>query len=266
MDSTTYLGFPAPLLGMKPARLPVLFDDGDLLALAKPVGVLVQEDAWFRKVPVLVEAIRHQSLSGKPEFERLGISREGLWAITDLDPECHGPVLFSRQRPRAEALRNALGSGNLEFTFCILSKGEVEEDSFDCDLPITRHREKPRMLVSHTTGKIAHTRFQKIGVEGAYQSWIAQTNYPRRHQIPLHAMESGLPILGDERYAKSWLPMLSRLKRDYQPKRDLEEKPLYDGPAYYLKTLKLDDGTVIECSSPPKWRGLCRQLEKYPQG
>ena len=46
MEKQMQLGFPVPLLGMEPVRLPVLYDDGDLLALAKPVGDMVQNDAW----------------------------------------------------------------------------------------------------------------------------------------------------------------------------------------------------------------------------
>ena len=94
MDKTIPLGFPVPLLGMQPVRLPVLFDDGELLALAKPAGVLVQSDPWYANLPELVEAIRFQAHDGKPEFQRLNIGPEGLWAVTDLDPECYGPVLF----------------------------------------------------------------------------------------------------------------------------------------------------------------------------
>jgi 23S rRNA-/tRNA-specific pseudouridylate synthase len=153
MESSSQLGFPAPLLGMRPVRLPVLFDDGRRIVLAKPVGVLVQEDGWFRKLPVLVEAIRHQSRQGKQEFQRLGIGEEGLWAVTDLDPELHGPVLFSRDREDAEALRSAVGSGAFEFSYLLLTRGHVTEESLTCDLPVARHRQLPRILVSHTKGK-----------------------------------------------------------------------------------------------------------------
>ena len=42
MDKLPHLGFPVPLLGLQPQRLPILFDDGTLIALAKPLDVLVQ--------------------------------------------------------------------------------------------------------------------------------------------------------------------------------------------------------------------------------
>jgi 23S rRNA-/tRNA-specific pseudouridylate synthase len=266
MEKMPHLGFPSPLLGVEPARLPVLFDDGEILALAKPMGVLVQSDAWFLRIPVLVEAIRHQSEQGKNEFQRLNIGREGLWTVSDLDPECYGPVLFARNREKAEELRSSLGSGEFQFTYTLLSKGHVPQDAFECSLPITRHKSHPRMLVSHTTGKKASTTFERGRAVAGCHEWFAKTRYPRRHQVLLHAMESDLPVLGDERYARDPIPLLSRLKRDYQPKLELGERPLYAGPAYYLSELCLGDGRVISSPVPPRWNGLIKQLEKHGQG
>lgn len=260
------LGFPVPLLGMQPARLPVLFDDGELLVLAKPAGVLVQEDGWYPRLPVLIEAIRHQSRQGKGEFQRLGIGEAGLWAVTDLDPEFHGPVLFARTREVAEDLRSAVGSGAFTFTFQFLTRGNPADSIINCDLPITRHRNQNRMLVSHTTGKRTQTRFEKGEPVAGCHLWTASTSFPRRHQILLHAMECGLPVLGDVRYARDPLPLLSKMKRSYQPKRDLDERPLYDGPACYLKELSIGEGRTVEAPLPPRWNGLCRQLEKHHGG
>jgi hypothetical protein len=98
---------------------------------------------------------------------------------------------------------------------------------------------------------------------GGCHLWEARTHFPRRHQILLHALESGLPVLGDERYAKDRLPLLSRLKRDYQPKQDLEERPLYDGPACFLREIRMGDERVVSSPEPPRWSGLIKQLDKH---
>ena len=139
MSKLPHLGFPAPLLGMESIRLPVLMDSGDCLVLTKPRGVLVQADIWYPRCPVLVEAIRHQASEAKPEFSRLNIGPEGLWAVHDLDPEFWGPVLFARGREQGDALRSACGSAAFEFTFLFLSKSS-QQTSIECDLPIARHR------------------------------------------------------------------------------------------------------------------------------
>lgn len=269
MSKLPHLGFPAPLLGMEPVRLPVLMDSGDCIALAKPQGVLIQADSWFPRCPVLVEAIRHQAAEGKPEFERLGIGPEGLRAVHDLDPEIWGPVLFARGREQGDALRSAYGSSAFEFTFIFLTRASGrsgEETAVECDLPIARHRTKPKILVSHTTGKKALTRFDKIGNMGRYELWMAKTDFPRRHQILLHAAESGIPVLGDRIYAGDKPLLLSRFKRNYRTKQDLEERPLYDGPACYLSRIQLGAHVDLTSPEPPRWKGLVNQLVRLSAG
>ena len=248
---------------MDSIRLPVLFDDGQLIALAKPVGTLVQSDSWFPRLPVLIEAIKYQAAHGKPEFERLGIGPEGLWAIHDLDPECAGPVLFSRNREQAEELRNARGSGQIRFTFAFLTASKRAEAAFACDLPLARHSRQPRMLVSHTTGKKSETHFIQGDSFGAYRLWFAITHYPRRHQILLHAAESSLPILGDALYASSEPALLSRFKRDYHAREDRDERPLYDGPACFLREISWAEDGQVTYHEPPRWAGLVRQLVRH---
>jgi 23S rRNA-/tRNA-specific pseudouridylate synthase len=263
MSQPTHLGFPVPLLGWEPMRLIVLFDDGERIALEKPPGLLVQPDPWYPRLPVLVEAIRHQAGAGKPEFRRLGIGESGLWAVHELDPECCGPVLFCRRREQAEAMRNALGSEAFRFTFEFLAKAAPPADPVTCHLPLARHHQMRRMLVSHTTGKQAETLFNGGEALGAYAICQATTAYPRRHQILLHAFESGLPVLGDTVYAGNQPIFLSNLKRDYRPRRHGEERPLMDGPAYYLKELQAGPDCRIGMPGPPRWNNLRKQLEKY---
>ncbi len=251
---------------MEPHRLDILHDDGELLVLAKPQGVLVQADSWYPRLPVLIEALRHQAAQEKPEFVRRNIGPDGLWAVTDVDPELYGPVLLTRTRERAEELRNALGSGVFMFTYTFLAKVVTPEAEQSCELPLARHSRLPRMLVSHATGKKCQTRFAVGESIGPFHYCTAATPFPRRHQILLHAAESGLPVLGDSLYARQKPLLLSSMKRDYSPKKDLEERPLYDGPACFLSRLVLPDGIAVDTPEPPRWNGLTRQLERHGRG
>ncbi len=263
MNSPSFLGFPPPLLGMRSQRLQVLYDDGELLALTKPANVLVQADSWYPRLPVLIEAIRYQANAGKPEFKKNGISESGLWAISDLDPEFHGPVLFARSRQIAADLKNDIGSGLITFTYTFLTGKHASENTLQSDLPLARHRSEKRMLVSHTTGKKAVTEFSKIQDAKRFSAWQAVVSYPRRHQMLVHPFECGIPVLGDTRYAGNRPIMLSEIKRNYQKKRDVDEQPLYPGPACYLKQIQLAGRITIDCPQPPKWLGLLKQLEKH---
>lgn len=258
-----FIGFPPPLLGERPIRLPVVFDDGDWLALQKPTNVLVLEDNWYPRLPVLVEAIRYQAGKGKPELQEMGIGESGLWANLDVDPEVSGPVLFSRDRNHSEASKSSYGSGDFLLTFGLVVRGGKDLDSAVSDLPIARHAREKRMLVSHTTGKQCRTEFQKVGRLGRnYTLWQAQTRFARRHQIFLHAVEVGLRIVGDRRYAKEDYPLLSRLKSSYRPSKTREERPLLESPAIWLQGIRLPNGTEISGPVPDKVAGFLKQLER----
>lgn len=263
MPDPQQLGFPAPLLGEQPFRLPVLFDDGEVLVVVKPSGVLVREDSWYPRTPVLIEAIRYQAAAGKPEFSRLEIPRSGLWAVNDLDPECHGPVLLSRSRDIAEVLKEAYGSRQFQFCFELIGEATTPESSFSCELPLARHRTQKRMLVSHATGKQAETHFELLRHFGRYDLVQARTSFPRLHQVLLHGTESGFRVLGDPVYAKTPPPLLSRFKRDYRPRKDREEQPLYPGPAYRLASIRPAGFPLITCPPHSKWNALVRQLSRH---
>ena len=258
-----YLGFAPPLLGMQPRRLSVLFDNGELIALQKPAGVLVLEDNWFPRTPVLVEAIRHEASRRKQELADRNVGPDGLWAVYDLDPECAGPVLFSRTKELAEELRNELGSLRFTFGFEGLSRGSSFEGRMECDLPLARHREEKRMIVSHKTGKQCSTTFYTGDLYGNYRFWSAETRLARRHQILLHARESRLPVMGDQRYAGLAPLFLSKIKKGFRPKADRQENPLYPGPAYRLRVVRMPDGTELLAEPDSKWEGLRRQLQRH---
>jgi len=263
MPQTTHIGFPPPLLGHQPQRLPVCYDDGEVLAIVKPIDVLVTQDNWYPNLPTLVAAIAYQAGQDKPELKSLGVDREGLWAVTDLDPEVAGPVVFCRSREKADALRNDLGSHQFRFTYLLVTDKQPADASLFCDLPLARHVRQKRMLVSHTSGKRCETHFHQVGtISRRFSLWQAETSYNRLHQVRLHAFEVGLRVVGDMLYSQSPLPFLSRIKKDFRPSRKREERPLLDGPAAALTTIDLPDGSRIAIDPPAKLASFIRQAGK----
>lgn len=265
MESETakHIGFAPPLLGERPQRLAVAYDRDGILALLKPTGILVTQDNWYPRLPVLVEAIRWQAEQGKPELQRLGIGPEGLWALHGLDPELAGPVLFARERAAAEAWRNSIGSDKVCFQFgLIAASAGAQVEACECELPVARHATARRVLVSHTTGKRARTQFERVGgLPRGLALWQAQTTQNRLHQVRLHAYEVGLRTVGDPLYGGSGLPYLSEIKTSYRPAKNREEKPLLDGPAVWLQAIT-GEGIEIRVAPPPRIAGYLRQLDK----
>ena len=192
------IGFPPSLLGESAWRLPVIAKAESFFAVWKPRGIAPKAHPWYEGLPDLESAVAQQVDAGKRELvEALGVH----WAkVTHgFDREAEGAVLFASQPEAAAAIKNLIGSGGLEFVFHFVSYPTAPGgDEFSCDLPVAAHFNEKRGFVSHRHGKKANTHFRKIKDLGGFALWEATTDYPRMHQIRLHAAEMGIPLLGDQ--------------------------------------------------------------------
>lgn len=198
MSSGQWIGFPPGLLSERPLRLPVLFNREDVLALWKPARLLAQAHPWYANQRSLEEAVFRQIQDGKAELiHDLGLN--WLQVIHPIDPEVEGPILMARNPDFARLWRNAVGSGQVRFTFQFISRtpGENEAREHLCDLPIAAHFQNKKAYISHRQGKQSRTLFRWVEAVGPVSLWEAVSHYPRLQQIRLHAFESGIPLWGD---------------------------------------------------------------------
>lgn len=203
--SDAAVGFPPPLLGADPVRLPILFDTQSCLALDKPAGVGTRAHPWDAGLPDLDEALNVQLQAGKPELKRLGASLFG--SVYYLDPEVAGIALFAKHREALADLRDRFGSGQGAWSFRFVA-GTAPEGALEieADAPLLPHRVKPKMIPSTAKGKKCVTRFRQMTASAGRALWEARCDFFRPHQVRAHAAVSGIPILGDELYAGPALP------------------------------------------------------------
>lgn len=242
------IGFPAGLLEDSPVRLDVpLCREGAFVVLDKPSGVYLEADGIAENPKTIIGGIKAQE--GKPELERLGVSFPS--AVFAADPEISGLCLVASNRDSAVPLRNAFGSGLFGFEFVILSERPLAAVNPEVSLPLLRHSEKPRTVVSHRFGKKCSTSFALIEDLGDYQLWSAKTSFLRWHQIRIHAAEAGLRPVGEDTYVRVRKLFLSRLMRKGFVKKGDDERPVYDAPAYHLAKISFPfDGQKYEASAP----------------
>jgi len=257
------IGFPAPLLGKENIRLPVLYNEQNLIALQRPPHVLAGPHPWFPNLPVMALAINEQLQAGKPELLRLGLSAENpVQPIFHMDPGIAGVTLLASGNEATNRARNDFGSSLWTFRFVIVSIGGPNADEAECDLPIARHFNMPTALVSHRTGKKTSTHFHRLERIGKYNIWEATTNYYRADQLPLHALELGIRICGENHYAHEYPIFLSRIKRGWEGDTE-KETPLYEAPSVYLAEITFQDGTSIKGEPPTRLANLIKQLRRY---
>jgi 23S rRNA-/tRNA-specific pseudouridylate synthase len=259
-----FLSFPPDTIIREPLRVPLVARGADWFALNKPPGVPWTPDPWIPRPTDLVREVRRQLREGKPQLARLGIS--GMHGIVGPDLVASGLVLCATTDAEADRLANALGSGQIELTYRFLTPGRPAERSIECSLPLAPHPTEPRMVVSHALGKKTTTLFQQEQRFRGWSLWTAKTTYDRLHQIRVHAVESGLPITSEARYAKTFPIYLSDLKRDYRPSAR-KERPLYGEMCLHLARIDFPDTDgrrrTIECPLPKGFTVLLRRLTEH---
>lgn len=260
----TFVSFPEGRLGESPQRFSLLANTENWFALEKPAGLAAVRDALAGGGVSLLEALRADAESGKNQLREAGIGE--VHAVAYPDPEISGVLLCAKSEETRTRMRNALGANEYVFTYRFLTAARDDPPQEVCDLPLAHPQKSTRMIVSHTTGKKTETRFRRVRQLGRYVLWEAESAYNRRHQILLHAVESGLPVLGDRMYARSGALYLSALKPRYRSKG--EEHPLYAYPCLHLAGLRFPDpdsgeARDVEAALPRKLRALFAQVERY---
>ncbi len=256
--------FPPGVLGAEPVRLPVLNRGEGWFAIDKPPGLPLAPDAFHPDdAPSIVGAIHATATAGKPQLAALGIG--GCSRIHSLDAEIGGAAVLASTEESAALLRNHIGSARWDFSYDLVTEAHDGPEEIVCELPLVRHEELPRMLVSHREGKRCRTTFRLVQRLGRYALWQADTHENRPHQVRVHASECDLRIVGEFLYARVRQVFLSSLKRGYRPGRD-EERPLHSGIALHLRSVRSLPGSrpevIAEAPRPKSISTLIRRLEE----
>jgi 23S rRNA-/tRNA-specific pseudouridylate synthase len=257
------VGFPPPLLGEQPLRMPVLAETADWIALEKPAGFGTRAHPWDAE-PDMDAALNTQLLAGKPELLRCGA--EVFASVYYLDPVISGIAVFAKSRDASADLRNRFGSGECRFRFQCITAAQGAEGQppaeREADAPLLPHNVKPKMIPSTAKGKKAFTQFKRLALSPkGWALWEATVDFFRPHQVRTHAAVLELPILGDDLYGGPEAPT----QRDLQPRKQRAglHLPAFHGVALHLAEVQLvpgDAGSCIRCEPPKHLRLLYRRM------
>lgn len=240
-----------------PTKIKILYSNNDVLALDKPEGILIDAYPWYPDVGSIVLGLRQQMAQGLLEKCHL----ESTYAVYALEPEVTGVALIASNKHSSSYLRNEFGSGKLLFRFIFLTKSGLDTSFVECDLPIAKHYTENRAVISNRTGKKCKTWFRLVEAQGEYQVWEAQTTYLRMHQIRIHAMESGIAIVGDHLYGEMEQDdsfCSNRSSTEYS----VIDLPLSEGICLHLSSVEWGDEDKKICIHSPLPKKMKRLFEK----
>jgi RluA family pseudouridine synthase len=247
-------------------EIPVLFEDGDLLALDKPAGLMPSPDPLTPERPNLMTLLHDAIAAGKPWAAERNLTY--LNQAHRLDTETSGVLLLAKNKPAFIALADQFGAEKPVRNHITLVQGVPEHERFEVDEKIGVHPLKPgEMRIDPRGGKKAKTEFTLLE---AFSRWSLVRCTPlteRPQQIRLHLSHAGLPVVGDGAHHGKPL-WLSRLKRDFHLKPGREERALIPQPMVHLEDLSFthpvtNEAVTVKSEWPKALRVALKYLRQY---
>lgn len=240
-----FVSFSAGTLAEDSVRLPIIFENDQIIAIDKPAEMFSTFDRFSPNSQKNIAQVLLKNVN-KPEYIRLGIVEP--YAVYELEFGMSGIFLLSKTQEVGNELKNLYGSDLLSFEFIFVTplSDMPREKEFSCELPIAKHFNKDESIISHKTGKKSITTFKFLEQFGSYEMWSAKSSYLRKHQIRIHAFEMGLPILGENVYKQCAMPQMSEFKKFFKENRKGEcSNVLYDGLAANLSKVSFNGNNLI---------------------
>ena len=186
--------------------LDVVYEDGDVIVVNKPVGMVVHPAAGHPDGTLVNALLYHcgESLSGINGALRPGI-------VHRIDRDTSGLLIAAKNDFAHQALAEQLQDHSLYREYEAVCVGTLREDAGTVDAPIGRHPvERKKMAVDRKNGRPAVTHWQVLERYPGHTHIRCRLETGRTHQIRVHMASIGHPLLGDTVYgAKKPVPGLA---------------------------------------------------------
>lgn len=178
-------------------RQAVLFKDADVIVLNKPAGLAVQGGSGVDKnIDAMLEALQFDA----EERPRL---------VHRLDRDTSGCLVLARNQAAARKLTEAFREKTTRKVYWAVTVGAPQMNEGKIDAPLAKQgvaavgrRSAERVQIDEEDGKNAVTYYAVIERAHNKAAWIALMPVTgRTHQLRVHCVALGTPILGDGKYA-----------------------------------------------------------------
>ncbi|MGY6635126.1 MAG: RluA family pseudouridine synthase [Alkalilacustris sp.] len=168
----------------------ILHHDAQILVVDKPEGLLSVPGKGPKLADCLIERLRRVF----PE----------VLLVHRLDRDTSGVMVFALTPHAQRHLGLQFERRQVAKTYVALVAGRPRDATGRVDLPLTVDwPNRPRQMVCHDTGRSAITDWRVVGPAGPEATRVALTPQTgRSHQLRVHMLALGHPILGDSLYAE----------------------------------------------------------------
>lgn len=177
-----------------PSRLPVLHDDGWLVAVDKPAGTPSQAGPTRREGELTVPEIVTIQLSFVAGHRRDVLQLHRLDRITS------GVMVFALQHEASSRLARCWETGEVRKRYLAIVRGDPGERPLTVTAPIARDPLVPGRFRAAPSGRPSRSEVHRITSLGALSLVEVRPLSGRTHQIRIHLALAGFPVAGDTLY------------------------------------------------------------------
>ncbi len=179
----------------EPIPLDILYEDGDILVVDKPAGMVVHPAAGARSGTLVNALLAHcRDLSGIG-----GVMRPGI--VHRLDKGTSGLLVVAKHDAAHARLSRDLAERKIRRTYTAVVWGVPREEEGRVETLIGRSRsDRKRMAVLRSEGRRAVTHYRVVEEYGFASRLAVNLETGRTHQIRVHLAHAGHPVFGDPTY------------------------------------------------------------------
>ena len=180
----------------KDFRIEILYEDSDIAILNKPSGLLTHKKNDFDNSPSLQESLRNQFTIDDDENLKEGI-------VHRLDKDTSGIIIITKSQNSKIKFREMFKNRNIKKNYLAFTYGVLNQGNIEINKNISRNKlQRTKFKISDNDGKNAITKVSNIKTfHGSISLLNCEIITGRTHQIRVHLLSLGIPIIGDKDYS-----------------------------------------------------------------
>ena len=180
----------------KDFKIEILYEDKYIAILNKPSGLLTHKKNKFDISPNLQDSLKSQFIIKDEEKLKEGI-------VHRLDKDTSGIIIITKNSLSKNKFREMFKHRTIKKNYLAFTYGVPSENNIKINKNITRNKvQRTKFNVNDNLGKNAITKVKNIKTfHGSISLLDCEIITGRTHQIRVHLLSLGLPIIGDKDYS-----------------------------------------------------------------